>query len=211
MEWSHMSMSEILARALLCVGCLAFTGVARAGTTTATYTATMEALSTCSVTGATVNLGAYRPTQSWADVGTAMGWYNGTYKPGTAGQEGLNFGSVTCDAGIPYTLSIKGTGPSLLGIDGAINLYLNGKVMSAWIFVKKLGATTVADSNSTFSGAGVHINYVNLAGTGTGAPQQLRGSAVMLYVTPYSTSSIQIYPLSTTGPVADNLLYTLNF
>lgn len=211
MERSHKSMPRKFAAALLLAGLAAVPGAARAWTTTVAFTATMEALNTCSVTGATVNLGAYRTTQTWGDIGVAMGYWNGTYVPGTVGQEGLDFGSITCDAGVPYTLSIRGTGADRLGVSGFINLFHNGKAMSANIFIKKLGGATMPDSSVTYSGAGTQVNYTSISGTGSGAPQELKGSAVMMYGEPYTTGGVETQPLSLAGTIADNLTYTLNF
>lgn len=203
-----MSITRIFATAVLCAGLAVVPDAAHAGTTTATYTATMEALSNCSVAGATVSLGNFTPSQTWANVAAELGLYDGSLIAGSRGQEYIAWGSVTCDAGIPYTLNIKGTGThiwvpgGIVFTKGGVNLYFNP-------FVKRIGDTVMPDTGGSSGGFGA---YVGAAGSpasavGTGAAQQVLGSVTFNAVaSPYLTT-----PLGAPGLVTDTLTYILNF
>ncbi|MFM2300697.1 MAG: hypothetical protein RLZZ84_433 [Pseudomonadota bacterium] len=189
----------------------ALPGVAHAGTATATGTATLTVVNQCSVTGATVNLGNYLTTNTWGTVGASLGQLSGTtFTAGSRGAEYLTFGSVTCDNNVPYTLSIVGTGSSTNAV-GAIKLTVNSKVMTLLHGIKKVGATTLADSNSTFAGAGqLMTNGGLVSATGTGAAQTLLGNVT---ISPGATGSTAALTdaLTTAGTYTDALSYTLNF
>ena len=194
--------------AIVAAALVALPGMAQAGTATATGTATLTVISQCTVTGATVNLGSYTTSNTWANVGAALGSYNGTtYTAGSLGQEYLNFGSVTCDTGTPYTLTIKGTAT---GVAGAIKLTQGGKVATLLPAIKKLGGTTVADSNATYAGTGAQVYTSAVAGTGTGAAQTLLGNATLSF-SASGTTALATDVLGTAGTVSDSLTYTLNF
>lgn len=194
--------------ALVAAALIALPGAAQAGSATASGTATLTVINQCTVTGATVNLGTYTSNQTWANVGAALGSHNGTtYTAGSQGQEYLNFGSVTCDSGAPYTLTIKGTST---GVSGAIKITQGGKVVNFLPAIKKVGGTTVADSNASYAGTGAHVYTSAVAGTGTGAAQTLLGNVTLALGTSGSTA-LATDTLGTAGTASDTLSYTLNF
>lgn len=201
-------MTKLFAKFALAAGALvALPGMAQAGTSTASGTASINVLNQCSVAGATVNLGTYSANQTWGDVGAALGkldlMYN--FNPGSLGSEYLNFGSVTCDAGTPYTLTIDGS----YGY-GAIVLQHNGKRGRFWMAVKKLGNTVMADNWN--SGGGHVFQGDVLNGVGTGSAQSLVGNVFM-----HNTSTVfwdapdDSDTLGVAGVSTDTLNYTLNF
>lgn len=185
---------------------LAMPGIAIAGTSTATGSASFNVTTQCSVTGATVKLGTFTTSQTWGDVGAALGVSNGSYTPGSQGFEYLNWGSVTCDNGTPYTLKIIGTWSA----SKRIAFDVNGKKAVFDPMVKKVGGATVADSTG-WVGAGQHVaSNGALSATGTGAKQDVLGNVVLSY----SAAGITVTPadaLSVTGTYTDALTYTLSF
>lgn len=203
-------MTKIFSKLALAAGALvALPGMAQAGTGTGTASASMNVVSQCSVAGAVVSFGTYKPTQTWYEVGTALGMnnaYGNPYTAGSQGQQSLNFGSVTCDAGMPYTLSIKGTGQS-----GTIKLSKSGWSAVFMQGIKKIGDTTVPDNHISFPGAGA-IQYTGTAaGVGTGATQTILGNASLNFTQNWGTNIYENSTLGTAGTYTDNLTYTLTF
>jgi len=191
----------------------ALPGLAHAGTSTATGTANLNVINQCSVSGATVNLGNYTTSQTVGDIAASLGLmdYGPVYTAGSRGQDYLTWGTVNCDSGTPYSLSIQGT---------AVISHSPGGVYFEWrdaqnsrytavldIYVKSIGSTTVADSVAAAPGAGARANVTPAAGIGTGAPQLVKGSAVWNY----DASMSQLYDSVPQGSLSDSLTYTLNF
>lgn len=201
-----LSKFKNLPLAAFAVAAMALPGVAHAGTSSATGTATMSVVSQCSVSGANIDLGTYLSTDTWATVGSVVGSnVSYTYTAGSRGQEYLNFGSVTCDAGTPYTLSIKGTGPN-----GAVNVAVNSQVAAFQPAVKRLGGTVVADSDAGFTGVGNIMTSRSLAGTGTA--QTVLGSVMISNMAAVgSTMATLTSQLTQKGVFTDTLNYTLTF
>jgi len=178
--------NNILKLALSAAAIVALPCVAQAGTATATGAATFDVASQCSVTGATVNLGTYTANQTWAQVGAQLGRFTTpTYTAGSLGLEYLNYGSVTCDNGTPYTLTIKGTATG--SEPGGITITHNGKTAIFLPAIKKLGVNIVANSHTLLPNTGAQVSLVQLAGTGTGTAQAC-------WVTRRSTSIIPAQP-----------------
>ena len=189
-------MQRLSNKLALATALVALPGVAHAGTSTATGTATLTVINQCTVTGATVNLGSYTTSNTWANVGAALGSYNGTtYTAGSLGQEYLNFGSVTCDTGTPYTLTIKGTAT---GVAGAIKITQGGKVATFLPAIKRVGGNAIADSNATYSGTGAQVYTSPVASTGTGSAQTLLGN-VTLSFSASGTTALPTDVLGTAG------------
>lgn len=202
-------MTKLFTKLTLAVGAIAaLPGMAQANTSTATGTVSMTVLDQCSVTGATVNLGTYTANQTWGDVGAAVGSLDGMYNfyPGSLGAEYLNFGSVTCDAGVPYTLSIRGTYSSF----GEIGIAHNSKRARFFPAVKKLGGTVIADNWTSGSGH-VFQDGDDLSAVGTGSAQSLIGSAFMFNLASTWDAPSDSDTLAVAGVSTDTLTYTLNF
>lgn len=202
-------MNKLAAKLALASALIALPGVAHAGTSTATGTASLTVINQCTVNGATVNLGTFTASNTWANVADVLGRSDSAanYTAGSSGQEYLNFGSITCDSGTPYTLTIKGTAT---GAAGAIKLTHNGKVVTFMPGIKKLGGATVADSNAVFAGAGNQVWQSGLAGVGSGAAQSLLGN-VTLSFSATGTTALATDTLGVAGSPTDTLTYTLSF
>jgi len=181
--------------------------LAHAGTSTASGTATFNVANQCSVTGASVNLGTYTTSQWLDDIAKDLGGIddNGTFVLGSRGQSYVTWGSVTCDNGTPYTLTIRGTS----GTPGMITFGDPGGRFRADfdIYVKSIGGTMIADSDAAIAGAGAKASAAPVAGTGTGSAQAILGSAIYNY----SQSMGSYYSGLTAGTMTDTLTYTLNF
>ena len=193
----------------LAAGIAALPGAANAGTSTATGTANLTVTTQCSVTGANVNLGSYTTAQTWGDVGAALGKHDDAsgYAAGSRGFEYLNWGSVTCDNAMPYTLSISGTA-SL----GRIKMAVGTKTATFDLYVKKVGTNTVSDTNgTTIPGGGALMNAGgDVTVLGTGAQQDLLGSVVHARSATDNTAAATD-ALGTAGTYNDTLTYTLKF
>jgi len=192
------------------VALMAVPGTVHAETATASGTATLNVINQCSVTGASVDLGSYATNQTVGDVSADLGLMEGgtTYTAGSRGQSYLTWGSVTCDNGTPYTLSIKGTSVQQFSV-GGIRFAWNSEGNTAIfdVYIKSIGGTTVADSVATASGAGARANITPAAGIGTGTAQTVLGSAVYNHYASMSESFTQL----PSGSLSDTLSYTLNF
>lgn len=182
---------------------------AQAGTSTATANVTMQVANQCMLSGATVYLGPYKSTENWAAVGAKHGSSSlGTYTAGTAGGESLKFGTITCDAGLPWALMIKGTGNGTA--TGTIMLTLNGKFSIMYPAIRRVGTTTVPDGNSHYLGTGQQVWSTPLYGTGAGTPQDLFGNVTLMFTGAGSTAYATT-PLGAAGTGSDALTYTLSF
>lgn len=194
---------------------IALPSLAHAGTSTTNGTATFNVTSQCSVTGATVNLGTYRSDQTWWDLPGHLGWYLAGYQPGLSGQginpgsrgfEYANFGSVTCGAGTPYSLIIKGT-----GTQNRARLNVNGKVAAFLPAIKRLGGVVVPDNLApNYAGSGHQMAFGPLSGVGTGATQALIGNIVIDFAASESTVLVSD-KMGAPGTFTDPLTYTLTF
>lgn len=201
-------MTKFFTKLALVAGAMvALPGIAQAGTSTATGTVSMTVLNQCSVAGATVNLGTYSAGQTWGNISAALGSIDGMYnfQPGSLGSEYLNYGSVTCDAGTPYTLSIRGSHTS-----GEILIPHNGKTGRLLVALKKIGGTTIADTWTP--GSGHVFSDDTVSGVGTGSAQTLLGSAIMFNLTNVIWNApSDSDTLGAAGVATDTLTYTLNF
>lgn len=194
--------------AIVASAIVALPGMAQAGTAAGTGAAAMTVSTQCSVTGASVDLGTFNTSDSWGTVSAALGSFaQPTFTAGSRGFEYLNFGSVNCGSGVPYTLYIKGTST---GNPGLIKITLNGKTMVMMPAVKKLGGNVVADNAALYPGTGAQVWSVPLSGTGTGAAQTLVGNATLVFGTTDATA-IATDRLGASGAFSDMLNYTLNF
>ena len=199
---------ENLSLVALAVAAISLPGTAQAGTGSATGTATMAVVSQCSVSGATINLGTYVATNTWYTLANRTGInFSGSYTSGTSGQEYLNYGSVTCDTGTPYTLSIAGSGTG-----GTLKLTVNSQVAAFQPAVKRLGGAVVADSDAAFPGVGNIMTTRPLSGTGNGTAQSIAGNVLLTNSSAGFGSTVTLTaPFSQIGVYTDTLTYTLTF
>lgn len=205
-------MSNIQKVALV-IALVALPGAAHAGTSTATGTAVLNVVNQSSVTGATVDFGTYTSNHTVADAAADTGQYaeDFVYRGGGRGLEYAAWGSVTCDAGIPYALSIKGTtsnpwAPNAIQFQWLNTAGIEQKMMLD-LFAKKIGGNLVPDSDATFQGAGALVTRTTAAGVGTGVPQAVVGSAVYNWGGSWGDSTEKLLP----GTYTDTLTYTLDF
>lgn len=212
-----MTTFKSLFRPALALSLAMMPSVAEAGTTTAVSNVAVELVAQCTVAGATVNLGTFVGSQTWATVANSLGYYlvgtNGSLsdsgiRMGTRGWTYANFGSVTCDAAAPYTLTIAGThtqqGMARITIGGTTALFMPA--------IKSVGGAAVADNpGGTYAGSGHQMGFSAMPGTGTGSAQELLGSMVMNLNTAAGTNVNANSPIGNAGTYSDVLTYTLNF
>ncbi len=198
---------KIALSALATAAALCLPAAAQAGTSTTTSTASFTVAEQCSVAGATANLGTYRADQTWGDVGNVVGANrDGIILNRNSGAAYLTFGAVTCSAGLPYTLVIRGN------FDGVGSYFLvNGEVAFFTPFVKKLGNADVRDSRPVdYFGMGTQFGD-SIAGVGTGTAQAIVGSMIAEFSQIPKSGAVQSTPLGQTGQHATPFQYTLTF
>lgn len=190
----------------LAAGIVALPGAANAATLTTTSTATLTVTDKCSITGADVDLGTYSVNQKWSDVAAALGSANtaSVYTAGSKGAQYAKWGSITCATGTAYTLKINGKGDL-----GQLKLTIGGKTAQSSIWVKKVGVNTIADGSAAVPGAGAQVSGTgSVAGTGTGAAQDVLGNVVLNFA---NSTAVPADALTTAGTYTDTLSYTLTF
>ena len=158
---------------------------ATAGTDTATGTATMSVINQCTITGANVSLGTFRTTDTLQTLGDQIGYQDGRSDQFVAGTDGVGtvlLGSVTCDNGTPYTITMDST-----GADGGLEIQLPNGIIYLYPMVKKIGDQVLPDGAPNLNGFGIWPTSANLAvysyttpvGTvANGAPQVILGNVV---------------------------------
>lgn len=192
---------------------LALPGSAQAGTGTAAGAAAMTIAPQCSVTGADVSLGTYTTAQTIGDVAAHVGYWappeGMELVPGAVGEGEMSLGSVTCDAGAPYSLTIAGN--SIGDWDGVnVGFELGGKLLRASVWANRIGDTLLG-SNFVGSASSWWISYRPASAVGTGLPQDIRGN-VFLEMEPGGGTTVTFSdPIGGPGVYAAALLYTLNF
>ena len=200
------NLLKTISAVALAAGAFALPGAANAAASTATGTAQLAVVSQCAITGANVNFGSYLTTQTWDDVAVALGYWSGSaFTAGAQGYEYINWGSVTCDAGVNYVVQIKGP-----AVYGGIPLTVNGKVGVFLPRLKKIGSNTVPDSSALVPNVGGNPN-VGVAGTGNGAAQSLIGNAIFSYSSGNGTTAVPSDKLTTAGAYSNGVSYTLTF
>lgn len=201
--------NSIIKAAIAAAAIAALPGAAQAGTATDTKSASFTVASQCSVTGAMVDLGTYTTNTTWAQIGTALGRRTTTFTPGSRGFEYLNFGSVTCDNGTPYILSIKGT--NAVGNAGSALINVNNKRATFEFGIKKLGGVTLADSSAAWPGTGQQVwSTTPLSAVGTGSAQSLVGNMTLALRSDVGYA-VETDTLGVVGQYSDTLTYTLTF
>lgn len=194
------------------VSLIALPGAAFAGTSASTGTASLSVTNQCSVSGATVNLGTFTVNNTWGDVAASLGlWVDGgTPARGSRGTQYLTFGSITCDAGTPYELDIRGSSldPNSAG---AIEFTHAGKVAKFFPFVTTIGSETIYDEYpAEFPGGGLSAGWANIPGTGSGTAQPIMGN-VVFFTGVQSTTAGLTDKLGTPAVLTDTLYYGVYF
>lgn len=176
---------KYMASCLALATCLAGASAASAGTSTATASATLNIVNQCSVTGTNVSLGTFKTTDTMQTVANQIGYQDGTtYQlvPGTNGIGTVSMGSVTCDNGTPYTISMRGNGWA-----SSVDIALPGGLLELYLMVKKIGDYVVPDGDAYVNGLGkeaspemlaIYSDQTPLGTTANGAPQQIMGNAI---------------------------------
>jgi hypothetical protein len=181
-----------------------------AGSSTGSGTAALTVGAQCSVEGANIDLGTFTTSQTWQDVFNSLGYFNAdTYVQGSRGLEYLNFGSVTCSNGAPFTLTMHGSGTDQT-VKNGISLQVGNQQLSLAQAIKRIG-TDILPDDSDFWPVGVQMFYRgSLSYYGTGAPQQLLGNVTTgaNFGTPTIDPAAR---LGTAGSFQDTLSYTLTF
>lgn len=196
---------------LFFAGMAATSNAAYAGTSTATGTASLKVLNQCSVTGANVNLGTFTTTQTAADVAAYLGYLHGQdgllYTPGAMPDGAMVLGSVTCDAGTPYTLRIDPAVDGVAEIYSFFELTLNGKKLGFSTWARKIGDQTLG-SNWGSVDAWYMSDFNPAAAVGTGVPQQIIGN---VYLEAYYSQMELTDQLGQAGVYSAPQIYTLTF
>ncbi|MEN9683174.1 MAG: hypothetical protein RLZZ427_925 [Pseudomonadota bacterium] len=179
-----------------------------AGSSSGSGTAALTVGDRCEISGNTVDFGTFLTTQTWGDVARQLGQWDGqsSYIQGTRGGEYLDFGSITCPALTDYTLNFVGDQGNL----GAA-FAMNGKLAQFRFSVKSIGGVPLADSpfaSVYFPGAGRLVGNDLIPGTGTGAPQRIRGAAHYLN---YAITTTSLTDPLTQGTYSHPLTYYLTF
>lgn len=187
--------------------------LAHAGTSTGTGTAEFNVVNQCSITGAIINLGTFTTSNTWSDVFAIHGYIregDGEGIQGSLGWTGVNWGSVTCDSGTPYTLFVKGRGTDWG--QPTVTFAINGKRMNAWPMIKKVGDIDVPDAWWVMTAGNGGDGTEGVAGVGTGAPQAVLGH-IWFHPEWFMAPDVALSTdtLGAAGSFVAPLDYTLNF
>lgn len=204
-------MQKLVKPLIAAVAIVASPSVAMAGTSTATGTATLNVVNQCAISGTTVNLGTYLTTDTPETIGRQTGYYDDdtfTYVAGTNGIGSVNLGSVTCNDGTPYSVTITGTNSNK---DIKVNVANEAVYFQAYI--KKIGNINIADfwAGAQFGGT-ANPNFGTTSATGSGVAQPIMGNIIPL-VQSYGLAGFleRNQPLGAAGTYTDTLTYTLSF
>lgn len=195
--------------------CLAGASAASAGTSSGTGTANMNVINQCTVTGANVHLGGFRTTDTVNTVVGQIGYRDLAYRlyhVGTNGVGTVPLGSVTCDNGTPYTITMDGN-----GVDGSIEIQLPEGNLKLYPMVRTVGDLVVKRYDGLF---GIGATQANLDRHNTqilqiadGAPQQIMGNLIgwdLPIINVDGVIGLEV-PLSTPGVYSGSWTTTLNF
>lgn len=221
MNWNAKAsvVMKHIASCLAAAACLVGGSAALAGTSTATASATLNIVNQCTVTGANVSLGTFKTTDTLQTVANQTGYQDSAtydFVPGTNGIGTASLGSVTCDAGTPYTISMRGYGPL-----GSIEIQTPVGALQLYTTVKKIGDYIVPDGDTYLNGFGkegspdalaVYPEQSPLGTTANGAPQQIMGNIVpWLYPTHTDGYIGADEQLGVAGVYTGSWVTTLNF
>lgn len=195
--------------ALAATALAAIPGAAHAGTSTDNKTASFSVINQCTVTGANVNIGTFRVSDTWANVMAAHSYFDaatGTFVTGSNGLEAVNFGSVTCDNDTPYLLFVYGDSRP----NYALDLAVNGKTMNIFPMLTKVGGTVVPDTYWVDPGMGLPGGE-GYDGVGNGTSQALQGYLLFYPQLDPGANATPTDQMGATGTYADTISYELRF
>ncbi len=183
----------------------ALPGMAHAGTSDDQGSAVFDVVTQCSVTGANVDLGAFLTTQTWGDVAKELGEVNSSNPDpiyGTKGKTYVKWGSVTCNKDLEYFVQMHGSTAS-----ARVVFTHNGKAIGFLPFVEELGGVTgFGIPGASIAGTGKSL-YLGFTATGTGARQDMLGSAMLRFGSQYTS----VTPTDVIGGPPTALTDTLNY
>lgn len=202
---------------------------ARAGESVASGTVSMMINpGRCEISGQSIDLGVFQQNQTWRDVGERIGYINESnlWVTGAMGDRYATFGSILCDAGMPYSLTITGSSSSpdqvaWLPLKGAVRFSLqNGRAVYLIPAVRTLDGQEVVH-NYDWNGMGqTMIEDRPLAGVGAGHPQAVVGHLILgtdlsalpdhSYLPSNGGASLD-ERIGQSGMLSDTLTYTLTF
>jgi len=201
----------------LALAALGWGTAACAGTVTTTANATFSVASGCSVSGNTVDLGTYSSLETLQDVGDQLGYQKSTTNAiirGVNAPGAVTYGEISCDEGVPYTLGITGTEPTV----GDAKLDLAAGSIYFQLMVKQIGEMMVPDGNAEQNGFGRSANPYwhggkGIGATGDGKSQPIKGNVIPVVFDakvnpPYLAASEQ---LGAPGGYTAAFLNTINF
>lgn len=177
-------MRKVMMSCAALAACFASSSAAVAGTATAKATVSItvtDAGRDCTITGAVVDLGTYRSTDTLGTVAGVLGYLDRvalTLHQGALGIGTVNLGTVTCPAGANYTVGMK----SDTRADGATKLDVGNGAMAVIAMVKKIGEVSQQDGQARFNGLG-RSPYGNAGplptAIGTGKAQPIMGNTIV--------------------------------
>lgn len=203
-------MRTFTVSAFMMVACLAGASAASAGTSTANGTATMSVINQCTITGANVSLGTFRTTDTLQTVANQTGYWDGDqdkHVVGTNGVGSVSLGSVTCDIGTPYSITMDSN-----GWYGGVEFQMQSGTVLLFPFVKKIGDKVFTGGSGYMDPFGIWPSTGNLQWYGgtqlvnaiaTGAPQQIMGNVI-----PWVSATTEGGYLGTDLPLGQAGVYT---
>lgn len=206
------SAHTCLAVAVLSLGSA---GAANAETTFAH--ATFSVANKCSVSGAVIDLGIYRATDTVRDVGNRLGYQSDQLDiviPGATALGAVTYGEVTCDAGMPYTLTITGAAEG----NNNARLDLEKGALYLQMMVRQIGVLPIPNSEIGRNGFGRSANPYWNGGQGIDAIGEGRAQPIVGNVIPvlYQSTSNPPYlrageQLGKIGAYSAKFLNTISF
>lgn len=192
---------------------------ARAGTSTSTGTVSMLINpGGCEVAGTNIDLGTFQANQTWRSMGERLGYVdeNSQWVRSTMGNEYVTFGTILCDVGMPYTLSITGseTDSQVLAWwskQGAVRLPLSdGRVVRLLQTVKTIDGQEL--NNANWPGMGQTMTGgITVTGVGNAVRQVIRGHMLLALDVMDPNGPRLDDRINQSGVLSDTLTYTLTF
>lgn len=210
-------MKKLMGSFLVTVVCLGAPSAASAGTNTATGAATMTVFSQCTITGANVSLGTFRTTDTIQALVDQIGYQDGATLEMSVGTNGIGtvpLGSVTCDNGTPYSITMESNGWL-----GSIDIPMPAGILELYPMVKKIGDFDTTNRPAYEGPFGIwpspgNLQYyrTQLGTIANGSPQQIMGNLIA-WAPPTTTDGYigRNEQVGTAGVYSGSWTTTLNF